>query len=669
MAWADRPGFRRLQEVVERTTGLTVVEEERVSYLEEQALELSATRKELDLLGWTVMDYFSGQPQEMDSMKRRKLAQKSRTIWMDDPNAGAAVTLMNDFVFGRGVPRPKAADPEVQKVLDEAWDDPDNQLVLTSYDAQIRLGTDLQLQSNVFLVMFDDGDDGKIKLALLDHDSVENAMSDPDNRLRVLYFLAREKRVEWDFENDKPKMDTAGYTRSKPIYYPHWRNVSDLEEAGGEVPEVPEDKLGEGKVYHLAINRTSEMVFGIPEMRRTLRWFSAYNEFLRSRVDMAQAAAAFALKRKIKGTPSQVARQAAKAISRESLLGGTTGVGDDLPQQPGRGGKIVTENENSTLEPFKGDSGALAAASDAQTLRSVISAATGWPQHYLGDAGSANLATATAMELAPMKRVESRQEVFEQVFRWFNDRVIERAVEAGRLTETIEPEALEPGAEVPAETNGYGPLGEAHEDKAADEEETQRDLTYEFNMPNPLRRMMAELMGAIANMARTFDPNNTNLELTRALAVVAFGEGLEQENPAELVDRIWPEDYVDPAVAAAQQPPPPPPPEEEGAPTQPEDNPYSTKQHGTYPENPYGMAEALAPLHGRDGEVLAEHMQPHLREGLWRRRLPAAAEADVVATENEIDRLWAEDVEAVVGDALDKAMLMAPAGNGRRGKA
>jgi hypothetical protein len=50
-------------------------------------------------------------------------------VWMRDPLAGAAVDLMNDFTFGRGLPKPKAKDKSRPGVLDEAWDDPDNQEV------------------------------------------------------------------------------------------------------------------------------------------------------------------------------------------------------------------------------------------------------------------------------------------------------------------------------------------------------------------------------------------------------------------------------------------------------------------------------------------------------------------------------------------------------------
>ena len=239
MAFRDR--LHQLQETVEERTGMRFVPDDRLSLLEASDRERRTLQRELDLLAYTALDYVGGAPQELKPQERRKLAQQSRVAWMKDPLAGAAVDLMNDFVFGRGLPRPKANDEEVQKVIDEAWDDPDNQLVLTSYQAQLGIGTDLTLQSNLFFLVFDDGEDGKVKLGLLDHDSVQTVVRDPDNRLRVLYFVAHETEQEWDYTADMPKQAIRpGIDQAKVVYYEHWRNVDDaLEEAEAGNRERP----------------------------------------------------------------------------------------------------------------------------------------------------------------------------------------------------------------------------------------------------------------------------------------------------------------------------------------------------------------------------------------------------------------------------------------------
>lgn len=573
--WRDRLG--RGLDYLEEAAGRRAVPRERLQLLEQSDVERRAVQRELDLLAYQALNYAQGQPQELKIVERRKLVQQARVAWMKDPQAGAAVDLMNDFVFGRGLPKPKANDPEVQKVIDETWDDPDNQLVLTSYAAQVSLGTDLSLQSNVFFLVFDDGDDGKVKLGILDHDSVETVVRDPENRLRVLYYVARETRQEWDYQNDQPKVVMRpGYDQREIKYYEHWRNVDDAmedAEAGNrERPELaPAERCGDGRVFHIAINKTTEMAFGHPVMDRLIPWYNAYNKFMDARVDIMEAKAAFVMKRKVKGTPSQLQKMATQAISRRSALGASL----DYPEAQGgpKPASILNENENVTHEDMKMDTGAAGAQQDAQMLRAQISAGTRFPQSYYGDAANSNLATATSLELPVLKAVENRQEVVEAVVRFMCDKAIERAVDVGRLSEELtdeekaalerdkQPDAGDTIADAQSGGVAAGPIAGpppmrlqgAHEDAVADEEATQRDLSYEFQMPSPLKRMMTDLVTSVQNIAQTFDPNNTNVELSRILLTVALGDGLELEDPAGAVEKIFPEGYVDPALAAAQQ--------------------------------------------------------------------------------------------------------------------
>ena len=155
--------------------------------------------------------------------------------------------------------------------------DPDNQLVLTTFQAQVALCTDLLIQSNVFILFFE-GDDGKVKLGILDHDAVEDAVRDPDNRLRVLYYVARKSEYIWNFANDrmsiKPFIDGGAGAKPRVWYY---RALASADSETGELLTdagnlAPPEKTADGLVYHLAVNRGSDQVFGIPAMRRAVRW-------------------------------------------------------------------------------------------------------------------------------------------------------------------------------------------------------------------------------------------------------------------------------------------------------------------------------------------------------------------------------------------------------------
>lgn len=586
-SWRERL-IEGTREAVERRTGYTLQQTEKVDYLEESDWQRRMIQRDLDTLAYTALNYVGNGPaHELRPVERRRLVQRARIVWMKDPQAGAAVDLMNDFVFGRGLQRPKANDEEVQRVIDDFWDDPDNALVLTSFQAQLAMGTDLELQSNLFLLVFEDGQDGKVKLGILDHDTVETVVRDDQNRLRIMYYVARHFVVKWDFVNDRPQILTeqptqangrgAGQAPTRPEnqpymlpgqaplkYYEHWRNVQDaLQDAENGVRDFPEvappEKLGDGKVFHVALNRGSEMAFGHPRMDRLIRWFNAYNQFMDARVDIMAASAAFVMKRKVKGTPQQLERMANQALSRRSVLG-MAGEPEFGGQWGPKAGATLTENDSVDHEPLNLNSNAPNAQQDAQMIRSQISAGTRWPASYYGDASQSNLATATSLELPVLKTVEARQEMIEGIVRFGVDRAIERAVDTGRISQQLTPQnkkkpASKKAAQAPQpslfEPDDVNVLQNAYEDQGSDESSTERDLGYEFKMPSPLKRMLGDLVLAVMNIAKTFDPNNTNLELSRTLMTVALAE-LDLEDPAGAVERIFPQGYVDPAVAASE---------------------------------------------------------------------------------------------------------------------
>jgi hypothetical protein len=201
---------------------------------------------------------------------------------MNDPQAGAAVELMNDFVFGRGVPRPRCKDPLVQKVVDDAWDDPDNAEVLTTFEAQLALGVDLAIQSNLFVLSSDDGEDGKVKLSMLRHDDVQGAVPDPEKRHRVLYYIARERALEWDYETDSPQaarpspVDSRSTTstgatstspgggRARPAVP---EGAGRPREAGARLPPADQPRL-RADFRHAALPADAALVLGVQRLRQ-----------------------------------------------------------------------------------------------------------------------------------------------------------------------------------------------------------------------------------------------------------------------------------------------------------------------------------------------------------------------------------------------------------------
>lgn len=590
-----------IRESAERLTGLSVMPVPERHRLQESEQELRGKQRELQDLAYSILDYTSGSPQEMKAQERRRLAQRARVVWQQDPQYGGTINLMNEFVLGRGVPKPQAVDEAVQDEIDEFWTDPDNMRILTTHAAQVRLNTDLSLQSNVFPLVYDEGEDGQVKLGLIDHDTVEQAVRDPDMRLRILYYFTKSYSREWDVEKHAYVVSKE---RSKIRYYEEFRNVQDAErdvEEGlrkEELPDIPDELKGRGRVLHVAVNRTTEQAFGIPEIARVLRWMTAYNDLMRARVDMAKAAASIIMRRKMKGGAAAMQQLASQALMQTGAVPNTPTDPTALGQAP-RPASIIEENDYVEHSAFTLNSGSASAMQDGQMIRSQYSVGTGWPQSYLGDPSATDLSTATTLELRVLKMVEARQQVLEDLITTLVNHKIRRAVETQKLS-TTRPltaeekkreamrEAAERGDEAAAAGGGVPGLpgimpqppagapaepaptrsvtqanagglkalhliGDEYDADDVPHGQTIRDFSFQVQMPSPLRRAMGDLINGVSIIAKTFDPNASNMELSRTLLGIALGEGLEVEDPGAAVERIFPPGYVDPMVAAAQQ--------------------------------------------------------------------------------------------------------------------
>lgn len=556
MAFADRPGLSRIVESVEQWTGLAIRSTEQVQRwqtVEQEFIELAGDAEDLALHS---LDYFNGRPSELAPERRRRIAQKSRVALKFDPLASAEAQLLADFAFAKGVPIPTARDKKVQQVIEEAWTDANNEEKLTGFAAQRRLSNELLTAGELFPTLYVAG--GRIRVGRLDPDTVEAVVPDPEDRLRPLWYMVRERKFKWDFTNDHAAFDQDLGKDGQPKirYWKHWRNYDDAvaERDQGLVGEdeepletPPESKMAKGLVYHVAINQTGEELRGNPPWSRSLRFFEAMNVLVESHVVQAQAASTFIARRVMKGSPKQVARAAASVMGHISELGAASRFDSEqnragMSERPARfapgapappaPGSWWNENESSKLEALNLNSGAGQMAQTAQIVRAPIAAAAGFGQHYLGDASDANLATASTLELPSTMRVTSWQQHFEDMLRWFTDRAIEAAVKSGKL----------------GGLDGFpeeGPMSEMRlheaEDRAAMEKRTGKDLSYEFVMPFPGRRQLVEVSAWVTDIAQSMDPNGVNVPLRRQLLRFAF-EQMGLDDVGHAVEEALPEE-------------------------------------------------------------------------------------------------------------------------------
>ena len=526
--------------------------------LKEAAADAKMLKREMEDVGWMILNQGLGDNNyDLKPEDREKMFKRVLRYYLEDPLVLRSVEMQPTYVFGRGLPRPESNNAEVQRALDSFWDDPDNKLAMTTFQAQYDRAIELQLQANIYFVIFET-EEG-VKVGTLPHEEVTEIVSDPENRLRSVWFKREFYEKEYNFKTNQYE------PKDKPttLWYQHWKHDSPR----GFRP--PGKMIAKGRVFHVKTGSTGEMAFGVPQVSRILDWSKAHNEWMRARVAIAKAAANFAWERKVKGNPSQV-----MAMARNWATGNTAGVpGTDSPVSAPRYASMLTTNEGVEYE-FKGgnSTGASDAASDQKMFRSQISAGTGLPQHFLGDEGSANLAVATAMNEPVIRMMEFFQELWEDVYRQIIDHHLEILGVGINKGLEVELHMPDPNADMPdAQMSfnevdfGDGDLGimdRYNADKITvrggtivDPMQAHADFAnkpvYKLSFPPILSRDISSMMGMVIDAVTGLDPAGDNTELTRW----AFKEILKtmgEVDPDKVMNEVFPTNNMADVAATVQ---------------------------------------------------------------------------------------------------------------------
>jgi hypothetical protein len=175
---------------------------------------------------------------------------------------------------------------------------------------------------------------------------------------------------------------------------------------------------------------SSGQVRGISPLGVSLPWIKALKGFMEDRATLTMALAMFAFRQKIRGNRQAVARARAQweGYDQQRRYPGADG------RERRQGANTVIENEAAKLEQLKTDSGAYNAYQDMRMFRQQVGIGQGLFEHYMGDTGDANLATATAMELPMLKMYEAAQQFWaESVFEELGNFAILQGIRRGTL--------------------------------------------------------------------------------------------------------------------------------------------------------------------------------------------------------------------------------------------
>jgi hypothetical protein len=268
-------------------------------------------------------------------------------------------------------------------------------------------------------------------------------------------------------------------------------------------------------MLHYAINRPAGALLGEGDLTSMLPWLQRYSRMLEDRVRLHWAVRTFLW---VVNVPSNLV-----ASKREQY------------RTPPDTGSIIVKDESETWQAVAPDLKGQDARWDLQAVRGMIDAGSGYPPHWRGEAGDANLATATAMQGPTERHLLRRQRYFIYM--------LEDLVYQAYLRSPYAASALqggEPAISPPKIQQGFGGAEGAEGSVAAEEADYNRLFTTvvpEISRwdNESLARAAHDLAQAMALAAERL-PGRSETFDALALSLVARFAGEPQ--PAEVIQRI-----------------------------------------------------------------------------------------------------------------------------------
>lgn len=324
--------------------------------------------------GWTQLGGDSNDALVAAGLDRVAINRQARWYYYNDPMLNHAVRLHSSYTFARGV-SVKAREPSIQRaVVEPFWRDQRNRHTLTRAAAQWTLNRDRKLDGELFLAFYVSTLTGRVTVRTIDPSEITQVVSAPGDPTWPIYYRREYSPQAFDFSR-------GGYTRGarRVEYLPDFRNAAAEPAAGGHGSIVSWPTNTEIYVMHICTNALGGR--GLSHLATALPWVKALKGFMEDRATLTLALATFAFRQKVRGSRQALARVAAQWGSYETAMR----YGGDGRERR-QGANTFIENENSTLEQLKTDSGASNAYTDARMLKQMAGiGADGIFEHYFGD--------------------------------------------------------------------------------------------------------------------------------------------------------------------------------------------------------------------------------------------------------------------------------------------
>ena len=326
---------------------------------------------------------------DLNQLTQRRMQDIAFYLYDSNPMAGRIIEIIEDFVIGDGFTY-TAKDDDVKEVLDNFWNDHDNNLdeEMNTYVVELFLFGELCLPVWV------NPADGAVKLHYIDPKTILKIKKDPNNTKINKTLVWRKPSGSVEREVSIINVDKG--VRSKT----YGRLVGDC--------------------FYFTINKVSSATRGRSTLLRLADWLDGYDQFLFARLERA-----FLLNNFIWDVMCQ-------GMNKGELEEFVKTLGTPRP------GSIRAHNEKVTWKAETPKLESADASQEARLFKNQILGGAGFPEHWFAEGSTTTRATAMEMGLPTLKNLKSKQKKIKFMIKRMFNFVIDQAIIAGTLKKDVD---------------------------------------------------------------------------------------------------------------------------------------------------------------------------------------------------------------------------------------
>lgn len=326
--------------------------------------------------------------------KHDRMQRVAYYLYVTNPLAKRIVEYLVDYICGDGI-LIEAEDPAVNDVLEDFWYDPQNNMTQTARE----LVRETAIFGEEVILCGVNPIDGRVGIGLVDPEWIS--------------------AVEYATLEALPGKAVAGAAAVllKPGAQEREGRRLEIIRADRD-PMSPSFGRLRGECFYWAINKARSASRGISDLFAPADWISGYDQMLDAMMIHAKSLSQYIWDVKLIGmTEEQIAEWAAKN------------------GQAPTAGSLRVHNEGAEWQAVSPQLGAYEMVAGAKAIRQM--AITPWPEMMFSEGGDVNRATAVEQGGPAMKMLASRQLFTKERLAELADFVIDSAIVAGTLPETV----------------------------------------------------------------------------------------------------------------------------------------------------------------------------------------------------------------------------------------